>query len=115
MVDLTELVEDVGEDVWGDANTGIAYVDPNLALDSLGGNLDLALIGVLDGITGQIEQDLAQPHLVAHNQREVLREIDSQGQTLRRRERCHALAHCLNNWRQRYRRGCKLQLTRFES
>src|SRR5829696_4663041 len=44
-VDLAELVEDAGEDVWGDANTGIAYSDRNLALHSLGTHLDLALIG----------------------------------------------------------------------
>ena len=79
MVDLPELVEDVGEDVWGDANTGIADGDRNLALDALGANPDLALIGVLDRITGQIEQDLAEPHLVAHNQGQVCREIDAQG------------------------------------
>src|SRR5215212_749772 len=57
-VDLAELVEDVREDVRGDANTGIADGDCNLALQSLGTNPDLALIGVLDRITSQIEQDL---------------------------------------------------------
>ena len=60
-------------------------------------NPDLALLGELDRVAGQIEQDLAEPHLVAHHRRQVLGEIDEQGQTLRRRLRRHAMAHFLNN------------------
>ena len=71
LVCLTEFLEEAVLDVWGHADPGIAHADLHQQLglvagETAKGQLDLAYLGEFEGVTTEVQQDLADAQGVPH-------------------------------------------------
>ena len=81
VVDLLEFLENAGLMFGRDAGTGIAHHDFEMPVPGAGGNVDRSGFSELDGIAGQIEENLGQAALIAASERQSLGDSRCQLQT----------------------------------
>ena len=95
-IGLAELVEDVGQGVGRDADAGVGDGELDPGVGGAGGDGDAAALGELDGVAGQIEQDLVEALGVGGDRRHTRRDLDVQGQPLGGRLRQQDGPHLLD-------------------
>ena len=92
-VDLEELLEHVLELRLRDADAGVGHAVDELVSDQADADLDLALPRELDRVAGQVHEALRDPPVVAVGDRQVVRDVDHEGEPLFRGERAQGRVH----------------------